>query len=269
MTVEVIGLNPSLSRLKTFSQYEFACTPVQQGIAQKVNMGVHDMRCPKCGKQSTEYDEDKWQCLHCGNKFIYREESDTYNTSVNVQGSTLFDIDTADPSLEIPIKEPYLDWHSLDDDAELQAAENYSLVPNSFKGSNGRIHTFGCLGLLLIYGTVSLIISSALWPPGQKNGAGADGGFQMIFLLVALGGYIINHTLKAGHKTRAKARKRYLSSLEETVGWITICPLCTEAHSKHYDSEHTSREPETGPTHCTSCGKQFMLVKGKAFKIKK
>ena len=49
MTVEVIGLDPSLSRLKTFSQYEFACTPVQQGIAQKVNMG---MRCPKCGKQS-------------------------------------------------------------------------------------------------------------------------------------------------------------------------------------------------------------------------
>jgi DNA-directed RNA polymerase subunit RPC12/RpoP len=32
------------------------------------------MACPKCGRQATEYDADKWQCLHCGIKFVYKEE---------------------------------------------------------------------------------------------------------------------------------------------------------------------------------------------------
>jgi DNA-directed RNA polymerase subunit RPC12/RpoP len=31
------------------------------------------MACPRCGKQATEYDEKKWQCLHCGTKFLYEE----------------------------------------------------------------------------------------------------------------------------------------------------------------------------------------------------
>ena len=32
------------------------------------------MACPKCGRQATEYDAHKWQCLHCGIKFVYEEE---------------------------------------------------------------------------------------------------------------------------------------------------------------------------------------------------
>jgi hypothetical protein len=37
-------------------------------------MPVISMACPKCGKQATEYDCDKWQCLYCGIKFVYKEE---------------------------------------------------------------------------------------------------------------------------------------------------------------------------------------------------
>ena len=35
-------------------------------IGYKYSMPVYDMKCPRCGKQSTEYDENKWQCLTCG-----------------------------------------------------------------------------------------------------------------------------------------------------------------------------------------------------------
>lgn len=34
-------------------------------------MSIVDMRCPRCGKQATEYDENKWRCLNCNTKFIY------------------------------------------------------------------------------------------------------------------------------------------------------------------------------------------------------
>ncbi len=38
---------------------------------EATDMGIVDTRCPKCGKQSTEYAENKWKCLECGLKFIY------------------------------------------------------------------------------------------------------------------------------------------------------------------------------------------------------
>jgi len=36
-------------------------------------MSIVDMRCPRCGKQATEYDKNKWRCLSCNAKFIYEE----------------------------------------------------------------------------------------------------------------------------------------------------------------------------------------------------
>ena len=33
-------------------------------------MAGFDVKCPKCDKQSAEYDENRWECLHCGNKFV-------------------------------------------------------------------------------------------------------------------------------------------------------------------------------------------------------
>ena len=37
-------------------------------------MPVFSMACPKCGRQAIEYAEDKWQCLHCGTRFVYKDE---------------------------------------------------------------------------------------------------------------------------------------------------------------------------------------------------
>ena len=38
-------------------------------------MSAFDIKCPKCGDQSIECEEDQWLCLHCGNKFVYKEQS--------------------------------------------------------------------------------------------------------------------------------------------------------------------------------------------------
>lgn len=34
-------------------------------------MAKVDMTCPRCGKNATEYAQNKWQCLGCGAKFLY------------------------------------------------------------------------------------------------------------------------------------------------------------------------------------------------------
>lgn len=33
------------------------------------------MDCPRCHSEATEYQPTKWQCLHCGIKFIYDPEA--------------------------------------------------------------------------------------------------------------------------------------------------------------------------------------------------
>ena len=45
-------------------------------------MPVISLSCPQCGKPSTEYDENKWQCLTCGSKFVY--EKPIQQPSVNL-----------------------------------------------------------------------------------------------------------------------------------------------------------------------------------------
>ena len=56
-------------------------------------MPILSMACPRCGKQSTEYEENKWQCLHCGNKFIIRDEKQSVNISNTfLQGDFLYDL---------------------------------------------------------------------------------------------------------------------------------------------------------------------------------
>ena len=40
-------------------------------MLQEFRMPVQEMNCPKCGHRAAEYDANKWQCLHCGSKFIY------------------------------------------------------------------------------------------------------------------------------------------------------------------------------------------------------
>ena len=85
-------------------------------------MPVYDMKCPRCGKQSTEYDENKWQCLHCGNRFVYKEESPTYQsqTNVSIQGSSLFDVEPYDSGNERPYEESPSDRHPLEDAPEMK-----------------------------------------------------------------------------------------------------------------------------------------------------
>jgi len=39
-------------------------------------MPIQSTTCPKCGKETSEYAENKWQCLHCGRKFVYEEPVD-------------------------------------------------------------------------------------------------------------------------------------------------------------------------------------------------
>ena len=222
-------------------------------------MPVYDMKCPRCGKQSTEYDENKWQCLHCGNRFVYKEESPTYQsqTNVSIQGSSLFDVEPYDPGNEQPIEEPYLKVHSLGFDeewAELDIREGGGVFLVSFPLVIGLTGFFGGGVLLAEYhinnGKDSLVVMSI--------GAFIAGIIGAVY-------FVKNFMIQNKTRLEKDEREAYLETLKESVGWIALCPSCKEEHSQYRNEE---KDPTSGPVHCKSCGKQFMLLDGKAHAIK-
>jgi len=200
-------------------------------------MPVYDMKCPRCGKESTEYDENKWKCLHCGNKFVYKEESPTYHsqTNVSIQGSSLFDVEPYDPGNERAYKKSYQQAHSLRDDSGLKELKSGKKL---------------ALGLGLIF--LMLLLSTV-----ASEGAAVGAVIFFICLLLCIFRFSSNH--KELIKRTVQLKKKV------TVGWITLCPSCKEEHSRYRNDE---KDPTSGPAHCRSCGKQFMLLEGKAHGIK-
>ena len=66
---------------------------------------IVNMACPKCGGQATEYDENKWSCLRCGNKFIFAPEQPRQTivqSNVHIQGQSNFELDTANARSPVP-----------------------------------------------------------------------------------------------------------------------------------------------------------------------
>jgi protein-arginine kinase activator protein McsA len=56
-----------------------------------------NIACPKCGGKATEYDDKKWSCSFCGNKFIFTvDPSHTFvQSNVHIQGEAPFELDVA------------------------------------------------------------------------------------------------------------------------------------------------------------------------------
>ena len=216
-------------------------------------MPVYDMKCPRCGKQSTEYDENKWQCLHCSNKFVYKEESPTYQsqTTVNIQGTQLVDLEPYDSANERPYEEPYLKRHSLEEDPKRKELKrryaiwdewNQALFP-IFLLASASIIFFALQTFQTVWGKVLTLSAPSL---------------PLVLKLI---------TWRKMGKIKAKweQRRRSLNSRKEIVGWWALCPSCKKKKSSFCYDE---KKPASGPVHC-ECGKQFMLREGKSHAIKR
>ena len=77
---------------------------------------IVNLSCPKCGGPASEYDEKKWQCLKCGDKFLYEptQPNQTFvQNNVNIQGQVNFELDVANAKQPIPVKVKMVDYESI------------------------------------------------------------------------------------------------------------------------------------------------------------
>lgn len=66
---------------------------------------IVNMTCPKCGGRSSEYDQNKWCCLECGNKFIFAPQAPQQTfvqNTVSIQGQATYDIDVSKSKPPVP-----------------------------------------------------------------------------------------------------------------------------------------------------------------------
>lgn len=205
-------------------------------------MPVYDMSCPKCGQQTTEYDENKWQCLHCGDKFVYKQEpAATFNTHTNVTiaPSALYDIEVGDPVNNRPLLGSWLKAHKAEEDEQM--ARDLKAV-----------NKVGCLVALAVL-VLAIVAAGFQYAPVAL-------GFVVLAVILAV--VAVVNTPEAS--ARIRARKKYLASLQERIGTIILCPYC---HEKYSECRFGEEEPQE-LTHCMACGKQFLVAGLNSYKIK-
>ena len=105
---------------------------VAHRVKGRLKMPVHSMACPKCGKQSTEYDEDKWQCLLCGTSLYLSRTSPTivnYRFSrVSITEGSLYDIEVDKVPNNNPVLMPVIpDCDFSNDRSRLKKLELYCM----------------------------------------------------------------------------------------------------------------------------------------------
>ena len=239
---------------------------------------VVNMACPSCGKQATEYDEHKWTCLHCGNKFVFVPPTSpqTHNyvqNTVNVVGQPTYELDIQRSKPAKPIIKTRYENNPLE----------FLYPPESTPALDQEV----CFTETLGYGTRNLqemidrnrnskIIWScwsALFGVLTFYGMATESWLRICIVPAVIS--VINLCIRLSHTGKInllleKAELRWQQTDQDrfnymvrqnekiTVGYQPICPFCM--------AEVIG--VSAGLTHCQKCGKQFHYSNERSYPIK-
>jgi hypothetical protein len=230
---------------------------------------IVNMACPKCGGQATEYDEKKWSCLKCGNKFVYApvQPSHTFvQSNVHIQGQATFELDVQNSKPSVP-KMAKMFEHDPDRFGKSIAENNRGIVEINRRLSSYKTKKLIALIFTVLMGAfIAVVILGTLIGPSDENGnadsGGAVGSFVILGLLMiwpASAFYIYRKKIFQD-KSLIQKLQQTISSLEQQnvmdtkIGDYVICPHCET--TLNYVALN-SPLPVEELKHCLKCGKQF------------
>lgn len=228
---------------------------------------IVNMACPKCGGQATEYDENKWSCLMCGNKFIFAPEQPSQTiiqSNVHIEGQAAFELDTANMKPPVPgmvkMAEHDPDYFAdrIKDNAhEIRRLEQ--LLPG--KKIKKYVTLLIFLGLVFVLGSV--VLAAVFAEPHDRDTVG-DGIIACIIFgvpaVVLFFAYRYFSEEAAECKAEIKGLQQQRLSMEKQnqmdtkIGDHVVCPYCAAA-SVYVALK--SLPPAEGLKHCLKCGRQF------------
>lgn len=208
---------------------------------------IVDMQCPKCRGRATEYDERKWMCLKCGDKFIYEPSQApkiTVNNVANIVGATPYDLDVPGAVRAKPV---YVD--ALGPlNAEINKLQQE--VDEAFR-ADAWFFSVVILDIFLFFlgkWGWGLIVLLAVPHLAQKA------WFHMP-------AFRVMHGLNRSHLRSLKeerASRIAAGSTENVAGYSPLCPYCR--------AEFPAKN--SALNHCLNCGKQFHYVEPQSYPIR-
>jgi DNA-directed RNA polymerase subunit RPC12/RpoP len=228
---------------------------------------IVNMACPKCGGQATEYDENKWSCLRCGNKFIFApaQPSQTIvQSNVNIQGQATFELDAANTKPPVPrmVKmaehDPSYFSKRIDSNAQkIDALQRQ--VP--WKKIRKNISFFSFI-VLMFFAGVSLCYGVFEKSQDSDNFDAGIGSFVFWGLLSLIPFYRYRRFRKQLRECSSQIQNLKQANLsfeqqnvmDTKIGDYITCPYCA-AQSDYIALK--SPPPVEGLKHCLKCGRQF------------
>lgn len=228
---------------------------------------IVNMACPKCGGQSTEYDENKWSCLRCGNKFIFAPEqpSQTFvQSNVNIQGQATFELDAANIKPPVP-KMVKMAEHDPDYFSERMANNAYRITELQYQVPRKKIKKYiAFFFFLVMLGWCGIVAYAGVFT--EPHDANTVFAVIMVFILFGMLSLIPFYVYRL-FREQARECNSQIKNLQQTnlsmeqqnvmdtkIGDYIICPYCATP-SDYFALK--SPPPVEGLKHCLKCGRQF------------
>jgi|SRR5665213_263168 len=228
---------------------------------------IVNMACPKCGGQATEYDENKWSCLRCGNKFIFApvQPSQTIvQSNVNIQGQATFELDAANTKPPVPRMVKMIE-HDPDYFGKHIANNALKTAALQSQLSGGKIKKSIALliFLVMLFWCGSVVCVGVFAEPHDSDDVVAGIVLLVFSGLVSLIPFYVyrrfreqvreyNSTIRNLQQANLSMEQQNL--MDTKIGDYVICPYCA-VPSDYFALK--SPPPVEGLKHCLKCGRQF------------
>jgi DNA-directed RNA polymerase subunit RPC12/RpoP len=228
---------------------------------------IVNMACPKCGGQSTEYDENKWSCLRCGNKFIFAPEqpSQTFvQSNVHIEGQATFELDAVNIKPPSP-KMVKMAEHDPDYFTERIANNAYKITDLQEQVPKKIIIKYIALFFFIaLMCWCGIVVGVGVF--AEPHDTDTVGGVIIVLIFFGLLSLIPFYVYRR-FRREAREYKSQIKNLQQAnlsmeqqnltdtkIGDYIICPYCTSP------SDYVAlkfRPPVEGLKHCLKCGRQF------------
>jgi hypothetical protein len=239
---------------------------------------IVNMACPKCGGQATEYDEKKWSCLRCGNKFVFApiQPSHTFvQSNVHIQGQATFELDAANSKPPVP-KTVKMIEHDPNYFGKQIADNVVKITVHQRQASQKKtIKNLGLIFCVLLWsfsGLVFLVILAAAFAHDSESVGSCIAGLVILGLLSLFPFFVFHNFRKEMNVYNLMVRnlQQTNSSLEQQnlmdtkVGDNMLCPHCETTFGY---VPVNSPPPIEGLKHCLKCGRQFFTSGLNSFQV--
>jgi|ERR1700722_828526 len=225
---------------------------------------IINMACPKCGAQATEYDEKKWSCLRCGNKFVYEpvQPSHTFvQSNVQIHGQATFELDVANAKSPLPKMVKMIEYDPSYFGKQI-AGENNKIT--GYKALKYPIYILQAvfLSICVVLVLVELLCFYSIMFYSHDDFVGnivAVVGVGVFFFISFLlfrrfRSAIKTHNLNIQNCQQAIYSFEHQNQTDTKVGDYIVCPHCETAFEY---IPLNSAPPTESLKHCLNCGRQF------------